>query len=142
MEVCETTKISLDLFLKKDETESVAMEDYEKMAYYSSDENSLYILKGVSHLSGDVAKEVSRIFKGAEREAFPFLNSALAQAGNEEALAKQLALFGINEEETPYQEPGKVELITDPMKTAFTSLKESVTYPAMWLKRSHEYSRG
>ena len=113
MEVCETTKISLDLFLKKDETESVAVEDYEKLAYYSSDENRFYILKGVSHLSGDVAKEVSRIFKGAEHEAFPFLSSVLAQAGDEETLTKQLALFGINEEETPYQEPGKVELITD-----------------------------
>jgi len=113
LEVYQTTKISLDLFLKKDETESVAVEDYEKLAYYSSDENRLYILKGVSLLSGDVAKEVSRIFKGAENEAFPFLSSVLAQAGDEATLEKQLRLFGIKEEETPYQETGKVELITE-----------------------------
>lgn len=113
MEVFEATKISLDLFLKKDETEIVSREGYEKLAYYSSDENRLYILKGVSHLSGDVAKEVSRIFKGAELEAFSFLSSILAQAGDEHTLAKQLALFGINEEEAQYQELGKVDLITE-----------------------------
>jgi len=113
LELYETINISLDLFLKKGKTETITVENYEKPAYYSPEENRLYTLRGVNILSSDVAKEISRMFKGAENEVFPFLSSILSQAGDEEMLEKQLRLFGIKEEETPYSEPGKIELMTE-----------------------------
>lgn len=112
MEIYETSKIELNLSLKKDESETITVNCIEKDAYYSEEENRLYVLRGTSLLSGKVAKEVSRIFKGAEKDVFPFLNSVLPKADDEEALDTQLQLFGILEESS-YSGPEEVELLPE-----------------------------
>jgi len=112
LEIYETSEIKLDLFLKKDEEETTTINGIQKEAYYSQEENRLYVLKGTDVFSGIVAKEISRTFKGAERDVFPFLSSVLPKADDEEALETQLQLFGIKtQEEESYSEAGQVELL-------------------------------
>jgi hypothetical protein len=111
IEICETTEIKLDLSLNQDNTEPIMVLDIDKEAYYSREENRLYILEGISPFSSMVAKELSRLFKGAENDVFPFLNSILPAAHDEEALHEQLKLFGIEEREEEYAGPEDVELI-------------------------------
>jgi hypothetical protein len=109
LEIYETSKINISLFLKKNDSETLQITDIEKGIYYSDQENRLYIFRGTNIFSEKVAKEISRIFKGAENEVFPFLNSILPKAKDDEALEAQLRLFGIEEE--AYASPEKVELL-------------------------------
>lgn len=115
MEIYETSKIKLNFFLKEDESEIITVTDVGKEAYYSKEENRLYILKGTNLFSGKVAKELSRMFRGAENDVFPFLNSILPKADDEEVLEAQLQLFGI-EEGLSYSGIGKVELLPEEEK--------------------------
>lgn len=111
LEICETSKIELDLFLKGEGSTVITAMGVEKEAYYSEDENRLYILKGIGIFSEKVAKEISRAFTGAENDIFPFLNSVLPKVKDEGAFESQLRLFGIAEELEEYAGPEKVELI-------------------------------
>ncbi len=110
LEVYDSPQIKLDLALKKNELQNITVKGIEREAYYSKEENRLYILTGTKLLSGIVAKELSRIFKWAGKEVFPFLNSILPVVEDDEALAHQLFLFGIEEKEEAYERPDKVEL--------------------------------
>jgi len=114
-EAYEASQIKIDLFLTKDEAESLQGPTIEKEAYHSLQENRLYVLNGTNIFSEKVAKEASRIFRGAENEVFPFLNSILPKAIDEEALESQLQLFGIREE--TYTGPVKVQLLPEEEKT-------------------------
>jgi hypothetical protein len=124
IEIYETSKIEVNLCLKKDESETITVNSIEKDAYYSEEENRLYILKSTSFLSGKVAKEVSRIFKGAEKDVFPFLNSVLPKADDEEALDTQLQLFGIPEASS-YSGPEEVELLPEEREKIETGREET-----------------
>lgn len=116
IEVFEASEMTLDLFLKKNDSETLQVTNIEKEVYYSEQENRLYILKRTSLFSGKVAKEISRMFKGAEDEAFAFLNSILPKAKDNEALETDLRFFGIEEEKT-YAGPDKVELLPQEEKS-------------------------
>ena len=94
----ETSKINIDVSVKGNDLETFQVNEIEKEAYYSEKENRLYVLKNTNLFSEKVAKEISRIFKGAENEVFPFLNSVLPKAKDDEALKNQLTLFEIEEE--------------------------------------------
>ena len=63
LEVYDSPQIKLDLALKKNELQNITVKGIEREAYYSKEENRLYILTGTKLLSGIVAKELSRIFK-------------------------------------------------------------------------------
>jgi hypothetical protein len=112
LEVYNTSLIKLDLCLKKNESETIDVNGLEKEAYYSNDENRLYLRQHTSFSSPEVAKELSRIFPGNEDEVFLFLSSVLPKADDEEALEKQLGYFGI-EEEQDYVGLGEVQIIED-----------------------------
>lgn len=117
LEVYEAPQIKLDLCLNKNESETLTVNDLGKEAYYSQEENRLYVLKGTDLFSGAIAKEASRIFKGLENDVFPFLSSILTKANDEEALEIQLRLFGIQKEEgEAYSGPAKVELLPEEPK--------------------------
>jgi len=111
MEICETTEIKLDLSLNQNDIGPITVSNIDKEAYYSREENRLYILEGMRLFSSKVAKELSRVFKGVENDVFPFLNSILPAADDEDALYGQLKLFGIEEKERRYAGPENVELL-------------------------------
>lgn len=123
MEICETKEIKLDLSLNQDNGGPITVSGIEKEVYYSREEIRLYILESMSPFSSKVAKELSRIFKGAENDVFPFLNSILPAANDELALHGQLKLFGIEEREEEYTGPEGVELM-EPAEELEEKVKE------------------
>jgi len=126
IQVYETSKINIDVSVKANDSETFQVNGIEKEAYYSEKENRLYVLKNTNLFSEKVAKEISRIFKGAENEVFPFLNSVLPKAKDDEALKNQLALFEI-EEEKSYTGPDGVELLPQDEKHEKEEDKEKET---------------
>lgn len=111
VEVYETNEIRLDISLDDKDNGPITVTGMEKVSYYSIMENRLYLLKGLSPFSSQVAKELSRIFKGSENDVFPFLNAILPMANDEDSLQAQLKLFGIEEKEEQHAGTQQVELI-------------------------------
>ena len=110
LDVFEASYISVDLTLRRDGQESTTVKGISREAYYSKEENRLYVLTILSLFSGIVAKELSKIFRWAGKEVFPFLNSILPVIEDDAVLKHQLSLFGLEDEDGQYEKPEKVEM--------------------------------
>jgi hypothetical protein len=111
LQAYETPKIVLDYVLKIDNPESVVINNVEKEAYLSNDENRIYKLSQINLFSTAVAKELSKLFAPGGDDVFPLLDS-LFGANGEEELNEKLRQFGIQITDTFMEEPSeRVKLI-------------------------------
>ena len=93
MEIFEATMLKLDCTLAGRDGTGVSVNGVEREAFFSQDENRLYLKRGSDLFSTDVAKEVSRMFRGAEEDTFPFLDSLLACGSDENRIEAKLEHF-------------------------------------------------
>lgn len=119
MEIFEATTLKLDYALAGRDGTGVSVNGMEREAFFSQDENRLYLKTGSDLFSTDVAKEVSRIFRGGEEDTFPFLDSLLACGSDENRLEAKLEHFGIAiSPEVPSLKPTSIEVVSlEPDKT-------------------------
>ena len=111
LQAYETSKIVLDYVLKIDNPESVVINNVEKEAYLSNEENRIYKLSQINLFSTAVAKELSKLFAPGGDDVFPLLDS-LFGANSEEKLNEKLRQFGIQITDTFMEEPSeRVKLI-------------------------------
>lgn len=108
--IYEASQLKLAFHFKTDEKE-IVVEDAEREAYLSLEEFRLYVVSEVSPFSTSVARELSRLFKGAEPEVFPFLDSLMVCAMDEDALHHKLEQYSISTPGVTYQAPAAVELV-------------------------------
>lgn len=111
LQAYETPRIVLDYVLKIDNPEPVVINNIEKEAYFSNEENRIYKLSQTSLFSTAVAKELSKLFVLGGGDVLPLLDS-LFGANSEEELNEKLRQFGIHITDTFMEEPSeKVKLI-------------------------------
>ena len=112
MEPFEAPEILLDYTLRTDGEAPVAVDDVEKDAYFSKEENRLYKSAQISLLSTPVAKELSKLFAPSEDEVFLLLD-ALFNA-NDEELDRKLEHFGIKDAPAFEKQPSEEVKIIAP----------------------------
>ena len=111
IQVYETSKIVLDYLLKRDNPEPAVINNVEKEAYFSNEENRIYKLSQISLLSIAVAKELSKLFAPGGDDVFLLLDS-LFSTNSEEELNEKLRQLGIQITGTFMEEPSEsVKLI-------------------------------
>lgn len=111
LQAYETSRIVLDYLLKRDNPEPSVINNVEKEAYFSNEENRIYKLSQISLFSTAVAKELSKLFAFGGDDVFPLLDS-LFGANSEEELNEKLRQFGIQITDTFMGEPSeRVKLI-------------------------------
>ncbi len=120
LEVYETSAISLDYTLIREDSELATCKGISKITYFSREEMRLYKLKTVDLFSIYAAKELSKLFTIAANEVFPFLAS-IFDVSNEDELNENLKQYGIDPFEilteeaieeiqiTPFEEEGPGE---------------------------------
>lgn len=99
----ETPKIILDYLFKRDNPEPIAINNIEKEAYLSVEENRIYKSSQIGLFSTSVAKELSKFFAPGEDDVFPFLD-CLFSADSEEELFEKLKHFGVGTESSAFEE--------------------------------------
>jgi len=111
LQAYETPKIVVGYFLKIDNSEPTVINNVEKEAYFSDDENRIYKSTHTVLFSTAVAKELSKLFIPGEDGVFVLLDSLFGASGEEE-LAKKLRHFGIQIMDTFMEGPSEgIELI-------------------------------
>lgn len=103
LQAYETTKIILDYGLTVDNQEPTVVNDVEKRAYFSNDENRIYTLDQIYLFSTPVAKELSKLFFPEEEYVLPILDS-LFNVRDEDELNEKLEHFNIQVEDTLTEE--------------------------------------
>ena len=66
--------------------------------FLSRTDNSLWVTRGLELFSTEVARQLSRLFRGAESEAFSFLDSMMQTRGDPDAVSLKLLAYGIDSE--------------------------------------------
>lgn len=103
LQAYETPKIILDFLIKVGNSEPIIINDVEKEAYFSNEENRIYKSDQIVLFSPSVAKELSKLFAYAEDDVFPFLDSIFA-AESDDKLNEKLQLFGLQTIDTLKEE--------------------------------------
>jgi len=103
LQAFETSNIALDYLFKRDNPEPIVVNNIEKDAYLSIEENRIYKSSQTDLFSTPVAKELSRLFAPGEEYAFLFLDS-LFSVDSEEELNEKLKHFGIKTESSLVEE--------------------------------------
>lgn len=111
--IYEAEVLKLNLKLNKKGGSIETKNGIEKEAYYSEDENRLYILKGTVLFSSIVAKELSRVFKDSANDVFPFLNSIISIVDDDEKLNAQLSLYALEGDSDDYSVKGDIDFIPE-----------------------------
>jgi len=104
LRVYQTPKIVLDYSLKPDDREPVRISDVEKEAYFSNDENRLYVSSPAGLFSTPVAKELSKLFAPGGHAVLAVLDSLFGAEGEEE-LGEKLRHLGIEITDRFMEEP-------------------------------------
>jgi len=107
LQAFETSEIVLDYLFKRDNPKPLVINDIQKDAYFSAEENRIYKSRQTSLLSTPVAKELSRLFAPCEDYVLPFLDS-LFGAHSDEELNEKLKHFGIRVEDVFVEEAHEV----------------------------------
>ena len=110
LQAFDTPRIIIDFVLNSGNKEPVTVNDIEKDAYYSVEENRLYKSSEAQLFSTSVARELSKLFSPAEDEVFSLLDS-LFGATDEEELNRKLGHFGIQDIVTEEKPPEIIKII-------------------------------
>lgn len=94
LQAYETQKIFLDYILKIDGSKPFVINNIEKEAYFSNEENRIYKSNQTNLFSTTVAKELSKLFSPCEDDVLPFLDSLFSTVSEDE-LNEKLRHFGV-----------------------------------------------
>ncbi|MBU4502159.1 MAG: DUF3883 domain-containing protein [Nanoarchaeota archaeon] len=126
LQAYETTKITLAYGLTVDNHESTVVNDIEKRAYFSNDEDRIYTLNQIYLFSTPVAKELSKLFFPEEEYVLLILDS-LFNVRDEDELNEKLEHFNIRVEDTLTEEEIQEEVKLRPyIKEEPTKEQETV----------------
>lgn len=70
----------------------------ESGVFLSRIDNSLWVTRGIELFSTEVARQLSKLFHGAESQAFSFLDSMMQTRGDHDAVILKLSAHGIDSE--------------------------------------------